>query len=49
MSDEAQAIDAIPHPDDRPLGPILGLLAAEIAIYTVLSLIALASVSLLMP
>ena len=51
MTDAAQAIDVEveveAHPDDRPLGPIIGSLAAEIGAYTVLSILALASLSIL--
>ena len=52
MSDAAQAIEVDltveeDHPDDRPLAPILARLAAEIGAYTVLSVLALASLSIM--
>ncbi|MDB5429164.1 MAG: hypothetical protein JWP35_280 [Caulobacter sp.] len=46
MSDHAQSLDAEePHPDDRPLGPILGKLAAEILVYGVFAILALGALS----
>ncbi len=46
MSDNAQTFGAEdPHPDDRPLGPILGKLAAEILVYGVFAVLALGALS----